>query len=80
MGTRSNRLTIYVLSKNKKNIFFCFILNYHFSACENRCILHGHVCVMKYVHCNVKIVIKTDAPLGDTSKKRGLITVFSVCL
>ena len=39
--------TIYVLSKNKKNIKFFSTENFHFHNFKNHCILHVQVFVMK---------------------------------
>ena len=38
--------TIYVLSKNKKNITVFSLENYDFDSRENCSVLHGHVFVM----------------------------------
>ena len=38
--------TIYVLSKNKKNVQFFYLNFFFFTAVKNRCILYGHFFVM----------------------------------
>ena len=50
MGTDCTPVpTIYVLSKNKKNITFFYQKNTIFTAVKNCRILHRHVCVMTRV-------------------------------
>ena len=50
-------LTIYALSKNKKNVTIFHLKIIIYTAVKYCSILHGHACVMLYTLCNLSVII-----------------------